>query len=358
LFLATLALILWQLPWINMAYHQAGLRAFLQTAFQKGDLPPTLPWSGRVEADPLPALARLEQANKSFIPLQMSLNPDRSLGMVALMTGDLTGAQQRLLSRLEAAPEDYMARFFLGETYRRLGDYSTAIEHWALAGAQEPLMELARNLIEQEEETTALMALEAVMALDKTDTEPRWWAADILSKQGATEEALALYQEITLINPRSEAAHMRVAESFLQQGNLEQALLVYQKMIDLAPQQATGYSLMGRTLFGAGQYEQAIGFFEQALQRNPKEPGALLEMLGESYTALGRWADAIEVYNQAVEIDPNRPRVYMLMGEAQCKAGTPNEARFYFEQAVALGNRQEQLPITIQYIVQHGVCPP
>src|SRR5687767_1381815 len=38
LFLAALVLVLWQVPLINVAYRQAGIRTFLQTAFQNGEL--------------------------------------------------------------------------------------------------------------------------------------------------------------------------------------------------------------------------------------------------------------------------------------------------------------------------------
>lgn len=358
LFLGALILVFWQIPLINVIYHQAGTLIFLQTAFQKGELPPHLPWLGQVEADPAPAISRLAQANDPFIPLQLSLNADRLLGVVALMTGDAVEAQQRLQSRLDQVPEDQIARFFSGEVYRRQGNFSEAIEQWALVGAQEPLMDMARDLIERQENAAALAALKAVMELDKTDTEPRWWAAGILSEQGDTEEALLLYQEIRKINPYSDAAHRRVAEVLLEQGELDQALAVYQEMIDLAPEEAAGYTLMARALFDAGRYEETLQAVEQALERQPEEPVLLLEMMGESYAALERWTEAIQVYKQAIDISPDRHRPYTLTAEAQCQAGTPDEARFYFEQAVVLGNQQEQVQQAIQYITDHGVCPP
>jgi tetratricopeptide (TPR) repeat protein len=177
-------------------------------------------------------------------------------------------------------------------------------------------------------------------------------------EQGATQRALALYQEISTINPRSEAVRRRMADIWLQQGNLEQALTVYQEMIDIAPQRATGYALMGQALFEAKHYEEAIKFLEQALQRDPKEPDLLWEMLGESYAALEQWAEAMQTYEQAIDLNPNSQRAYALMGEAQCQVGTPGEARFYFEQAIALGNQQEQVRQAIQYIAQQGICPP
>jgi hypothetical protein len=45
------------------------------------------------------------------------------------------------------------------------------------------------------------------------------------------------------------------------------------------------------------------------------------------------------------------------MGEAQCQLGRPEEARFYLEQAMALGNQSKPVEQAVEYIALHAACP-
>jgi len=317
--LVALLLLLWQIPWVSIAYRQIGTRAFLQMAFQNESLAANPRWPTFIEIDP----EALKTAPWYLRQTNGQLNTDRTLGVIALAANDLAEAQQRLLRQLELAPHDVIAHFFLGEVYLRLGDTQTGIEQWEAAGAKAPLMRLAQDLLARQAQSEALAALEAVMRLDAADEDSRRLAAKIWLEQGEAERALAIYQEI----------------------------------IVLAPEKDTSYALSGQILFDAGQYEQAIIFFEQALQRNPEHPRSILEALGKSYAALNQWPEAIATYEQIIRANPTRHQVYALMGEAQCQLGHPEEARFYFEQAIALGNQSDRVGQAVEYIAHHADCP-
>jgi hypothetical protein len=45
------------------------------------------------------------------------------------------------------------------------------------------------------------------------------------------------------------------------------------------------------------------------------------------------------------------------MGEAQCQLGRPEEARFYFEQAIKLGNQSKRVEQAVEYIALRAACP-
>lgn len=317
--LVALLLVLWQIPWGSIAYRQVGTRAFLQAAFQNESLAANPRWPAFIEID-AKALKSipwyLQHANDQ-------LNTDRALGVIALAANDLAEARQRLLRQLEIAPNDVMAHFFLGEVYLRLGDTQTGIEQWEAAGAKAPLLRLGQDLITRQAQDEALAALEAVMRLDAANVDSRRLAAEIWLEQGQAEQALAIYQEI----------------------------------IALAPEKSTSYERSGQILFEAGQYEQAITFFEQALQHNPESPRWVLERLGRSHAALSQWPEAIKAYEQAIRTDSTYHQVYVLMAEAQCQFGHPQEALFYYEQATALGNQSNRVEQAVEYIAQYGDCP-
>ena len=317
--LVALLLVLWQIPWVSIAYRQVGTRAFLQAAFQNESLAVNPRWPTFIEID----AKALKTAPWYLRQTNGQLNTERTLGVIALAANDLAEAQQRLLRQLELAPNDVIAHFFLGEAYLRLGDTQTGIEQWEAAGAKAPLVRLAQDLLARQAQAEALAALEAVMRLDTADEDSRRLAAKLWLEQGHPERALAIYQEI----------------------------------IALAPERSTSYTSSGQILFDAGQYEQAIIFFEQALQRNPERPRWILEAVGRSYAALSQWPEAIAAYDQAIDAEPTRHQVYVLIGEAQCQLGHPEEARFYYEQAIALGNQSKPVEQAVEYIAQHADCP-
>jgi tetratricopeptide (TPR) repeat protein len=317
--LAALALILWQIPLVDMAHRQAGTRAFLQMVFQSNPSLTDYQWSVFVDPD----AEALESVTSHLKQANRELDTERLLGLVALATDKPADAQGWLQRRLETAPEDVIARFFLGEAYLRLGNTSAAIEQWEAAGTYRRLMELARDLAAHQAQDEALSALGAVVRLDETNVDARKLAAEIWVEQGDVERALALYQEI----------------------------------IAIAPQKADGYILSGQLLFDEGQYEQASVFFEQALQCNPTQSRWILKMLGSSHAALGQWPEAVEAYEQALREDPT-PGIYALTGDALCQLGLPEKARFHYEQAIMLGDQSRHVRKVAEYIAQHGDCPP
>jgi tetratricopeptide (TPR) repeat protein len=295
------------------------MRAFLQTAFQNESQAANPRWPTFIEIDP----EALKTVPGYLRQINGQLNTERTLGVIALAANDLAEAEQRLRRQLELAPNDVIAHFFLGEAYLRLGDTQTGIEQWEAAGAKAPLVRLVQDLRARQAQAEALAALEAVMRLDATD----------------------------------EDARRLAAKTWLEQGEAERALAIHQEIIILTPEKSTSYELSGEILFDTGQYEQAIIFFEQALQRNPERPRLIFEKLGRSYAALNQWPEAIEAYEQVIRADPSRDQVYVLMGEAQCQLGQPEEARFSYEQAMALGNQSDRVGQTIEYIAQHADCP-
>jgi tetratricopeptide (TPR) repeat protein len=317
--LATIILVFWQLPVLSVVHRQVGMKTFLQLTTPGDPLPAGRPWP---VSDPV-EVGTLEATEGYLVRANRQADTTRLLGVIALARNDLPGARHWLQRRLETAPDDPLAHFFLGETYLRAGEPARTISEWETVGAKAHLTALAKDLIEKAAPQEALSALEAVMRLDPTDIESRKLAADIL----------------------------------IQQGQIEPALTLYLELIALEPDKAVAYDRSGRALFDAGQYAQAIGFFKEALQRNPANPPLVLERLGQSYGALGQWQEAAQAFQQAIDQDPTSSRAYVRMAEAQCKLGQPANARDFFEQAVASGDYSGEVRKAAEYIARTGSCP-
>lgn len=357
--LAALLLSLWQVPLGRMVHRQAGTREFLNLAFRNRPSPTSSHPVTDMDVNDLERVAsRLKRANNERGNARDALNSYRILGVLDLAANDPVGAGRWLTRRLETVPTDVLARFYIGEVNLRLEDVQPAIEEWEMAGAQNQLLDLAQDLMESEMPAEAISALDAVLRLDPTNVDARWFAAEIWREQGNLENALELYQEMIVLAPQSLGPRQRVAEIWAEQGDLEGALEMCQELMAVAPEKPDGYATSGVILFDDGQYEPAIMFFEKALQRNPASPRWMLVRLGRAYAALGRWPEAIESYELAVQEDPTHHWDYALIADAQCQAGHPEHALAFYEQAVARGNQSSRVRQVADYIARNGGCPP
>lgn len=315
---AALLLLLWQVPVLGLLQRQAGLLIFLRGAWPAEALPGELrPPAGEARLLALRAAARrLQQAGSQ-------VDTDRALGRVALAANQPEEAEQYLQRRLENAPDDVLARYFLGEAYLQQGRVPEVVEQWAAAGASGRLSSLAGELIKDQQPEQALAALEAVIALEPANVPARQQAGDLWRKQGDPARAAALYGEI----------------------------------ITIAPDKATGYVLTGNLLLEQGRYEEAAASFLRALERSETAPQGVLVSLGRAYTGQGRWAEAAAAYDQAVRISPAQAGVYVLLGQARCQLGQAQAARLAFEQAIQLGSQNSQVRQAVEIIAQYGICP-
>jgi tetratricopeptide (TPR) repeat protein len=359
LLLAALLLSLWQAPLSRVAHRQAGTREFLSLALHNQPLSAGSRLLATMDASDLESAAsQLRRTNIEGATRYTALNSYRTLGVVDLAADNPAGAQSWLARRLAIAPTDLLAHFYLGEAYLRLGDTQAAIKEWEMAGAQNQLLDLAKESMSRGMHAEALAALDAVLRLDPTNVDARWFAAEIWREQGDLERALELLQEMIALAPQSLGPRQRAAEIWVEQGDVERALEMCEELISIAPAQPNGYVSGGVILFNEGQYERAITFFEKALQLSPPSPHWILVRLGRAYAALGRWTEAIDAYEQAIQEDPTQHWDYALMGDAQCQAGHPEEALSYYEQAVAWGNQSSRVRQVADYIARTGDCLP
>jgi tetratricopeptide (TPR) repeat protein len=359
LLLVVLLLSLWQAPLSRVIHRQAGTREFVSLVFRNRSSSAGSPLLAATDAGDLESAAsQLRRTNNEEGTKYAALNSYRTLGVVDLAADNPAGAQSWLARRLEMAPMDVLAHFYIGEAYFRLGDTHAAVEEWEMSGAQNQLTDLAKESISRGRQAEALTALDAVLRLNPTNVDARWFAAEVWRDQGDLEHALELYREMIALAPQSLGPRQRMAEIWAERGDVERALEICEELISVAPEMPDGYVVGGVILFDAEQYEQAITFFEQALQRGPASPRWILVRLGRAHATLGRWSEAIDAYERAIQEDPTHHWDYVLIGDAHCQRGHPKEALIYFERAVDSGNQSNRVRQLADYIAQNGDCPP
>jgi tetratricopeptide (TPR) repeat protein len=352
--LAVLLLILWQIPLVSVIQRQAGTRALLEAIFRHGV---TAAGPGR------PVIAQLEPAAvqvavEQLKQAQPQADTSRTLGLIALGTNDLSGAELWLKQRLARKPTDELAHYWLGETYLHLGDMPAAIEQWLAADAKASLLVLVGELRTQHGSATALEALQTIIARDPADVDARLLAMRLAAAESNTTQVLDRYHQIIRLEPQNITARQILAGFWLAQGNPDEALALAQEIIDVAPDRIDGYALGGDILFDQGHYESAATLYRAAVPYAGQNRAGLLLKVGRTQAAFDHWPEAIAAYEQALEVNPTSSRIPVLLAEAHCQTNRPDIAMGYYNQALNLVEHNEQVQQAVAFLAKNGRCPP
>jgi Flp pilus assembly protein TadD len=124
---------------------------------------------------------------------------------------------------------------------------------------------------------------------------------------GNPDAAKSLYEQSNAITENPEALH-EIALILMRKEQWKKARPYAERVIALAPDIAEGHQTLGAILYGLGEDAAAIPQFERALELDPKNQRALLN-LARSSIAIGDLPRANETLDRARANDPADQRV-------------------------------------------------
>lgn len=130
--------------------------------------------------------------------------------------------------------------------------------------------------------------------------------AAVLAKQGQSERALVLAEEVTQKDPKRALAHKIKGDLLISKGDRKAAAAAYETAVaqpEGAPfQKAEAYNQLGRLYAQEGEYSKARTLFDQAVIMDPYylEPTS---NKGVTYEKQGMWSKALAEYRQALTLD-------------------------------------------------------
>jgi O-antigen ligase len=140
--------------------------------------------------------------------------------------------------------------------------------------------------------------VEAFAGQATTTGDPQW-----------TEQAIAVAEEGLLLNPRDEGLLIRLGDLHFYQpkdrSSYREALAAYQKVLRLHPKSAAARWALGDVYLAAGRYGAAIEELERAVALVPPHAGVRFS-LGLAYEKAGRLADAEAAFRKVLELDPQK----------------------------------------------------
>lgn len=311
----------------------------------------------------LAASARLNRASaEASADLQAALDAGRA----ALRQNNPAVAVEQGKQAVALAPDRQDAYVILGDGYRALGEYASALTAYRRATAIAPHYSFlhARQseiLARQARPEEALDAALNAVAIDETRWD-NWLAlgraytglaringdaaeparsvlqrsielapADTVAPQRAMDELLAL------ANPAASdpAAQRAQAEAALRAGQPEEALALYQALAAANPGDTASRMGVGAALTALGRVDEALAVYQQINQDLPDFPFAHVRR-GELLEQRQEMAAALDAFRAAAAAAPQNADVQFTLASALRRAGLTEEAIAAFEAGLAL----------------------
>ncbi len=211
----------------------------------------------------------------------------KSLGQLALLTGNLRLARERFEEALRVRPDDADAGLHLVVICRALGDDTCSSRTLAQADPRAARI------------TTAMTAASAFEGSD------------------SLEAAVATYNEMIAQGKGTSDVYQKLAQAALGANQLDRADAAYRHLANEQPNATQYWNALGLIATRRGAYTDALTNFERSLNIAPRQP-AILTAVGAVRLKMGQREIAREVFARAVEIDPNyqpaRQQLRMLEG--------------------------------------------
>ncbi len=182
-----------------------------------------------------------------------------------------------------------------------------------------------------------------------------YYRAVLAQQAGRLDEAIALFERSLELEPGSQAARVRLGESYLAAGRLEEAREVLEQASAEPSAAAAARAALGQLALSEKRYREAVEHLEAALAAAP-EADRLHHPLGLAYRGLGdmETARAHLARRGKVGVKPPDPlldeltglktgeRVFLLRGQTAFRAGRYEEAAQAFRAAL------EALPASVR----------
>jgi tetratricopeptide (TPR) repeat protein len=304
--------------------------------------------------------------------LQASLLLDR---------GEVQKAVSELQAVVNAAPDNFVARFNLGRAHIARGEWEQARQQFTESIHERPdyipaRLALAQLQVMQRQYDAALESVNAVLRLDKKNgparmieasafvgqkkyTEARQLivamqqtnpnAADVTFSLGMIDlheekykDAEESFRKASQQNPKDPRGMVGLVEALARQNKYDEAIQVLQQELAKNPKNNDLRIALGNVAVRSGNFDMGLAQFQKVLEtldKNSKARGQVYLRIGETYRRKGDYNGAVAALYKAKEALPENSIVVSTLAQALDTAGRKPESVQAWEQAVKLDPR-------------------
>ena len=266
-----------------------------------------------------------------------------------------TAAKAELRAAADLAPGEPSIHFWLGNVCYIQGQEKEAYREWRAAGALPYFLGLGQEHMRQQDWEGAEVFLQVAIEIAPDDFESRYHLGDLYAAQGRTADAVGMYEEGLLLEPRESADRLaRRAQVHTWLGEWTQAVSAYRAALEQAPRRAGYAHQIGRALErGLGERVQAQSWYKYAIQLDSGYVSPYLA-LGRLAREDGRCEEALGWLNGARRLDKetvSAAELHYQVGRCEQIQGRSEAALFHLMEAVHLG--EEAVPYRLALAQAH-----
>jgi Flp pilus assembly protein TadD len=255
--------------------------------------------------------------------------------VAAQKRGDDALAIRKYQELLKLRPDVVEVRANLGAALSRQGRFDEAIVQYRAALARDganPALRMNLALAYYKKEAFA----DAVKELKPLPNEPRvaLLLGDCYSRMGQDAQAVAVLAPAHAAQPQDLGIAWLLGSALIRTGQRRDGLELVEQVAKLG-NSAEAYLLAGRTALKMNQFERARDDSDGALRLSPQLPGALT-LRGMVLPYLGDNAGAIAALHQAIQADPKDFDAHLNLGAVLHTERDLEPARQHLESALAL----------------------
>ena len=160
-----------------------------------------------------------------------------------------------------------------------------------------------------------------------------------VDRAGRTAEAIAIYREIVVSNPRMVDAWELLAKAHVSDGQMQEAIAAFGKVIEIDPLKPEPHLALAR-IYALDR--RPLLARQHAELGSRRDPGQGYEILAELMMDAGRQDEAAADARRSLEVDPSRYMSHYLLGIIAQQHARCDEAIGHFERAIEAKRREPQ----------------
>jgi len=172
------------------------------------------------------------------------------------------------------------------------------------------------SLVFGQEYEAEISKLRETIAQDSTNLDAAYLLGNYLAWDGRPEEALKVFQEILVKEPKYKDAEIGIARVYAWKGDQENAIKKYQEVLSKYPKNYEAYQGLGLLMLWTNDFEKSINYFKEALAINSKDIVSL-KGIGRAYLGRGDRRKAEEYFTRAQILEIQKtplPLILALVG--------------------------------------------
>ncbi|MDH5611246.1 MAG: PEP-CTERM system TPR-repeat protein PrsT [Gammaproteobacteria bacterium] len=292
------------------------------------------------------ALARFEILNKEFDKAKLTLqplfkqsegDPETNFvgGLLAFEQGDLSLAEERLLSVLKVAPNHAPTQLLFGTVSYAQQDYEQAVYYIAkyVSVAPENLGArklLGRAYIQMGQNNEAQAALQPGLKNSSEDAELLALVSFSQLQGGDIASGIAGLEKAVKVEPESIVLRNELARAYISAGETENAIRELNTILVKDGDKQQAEILLISAHIKAEHYDKAIDVVLDMLKKSPDNP-AVLALAGNVFVVSNDRPEARKYFNKALEIKPDYMPASMLLARLEEIEEHPAEAESLYK---------------------------